>query len=93
MGLFGMTNDNTDMLLFGMSLVGLILGTWAILMSFAGYTVDLTSSRPLVYPLRDSLARPWDLVLNPSRDLPNPYKGWTNDLLRSLPHGDIADYK
>ena len=90
MGLFGLTDEGTHTLLFLMSLGALLVALIALCLSLQGYTVDLTSSRPLVYPLRDSLARPQDLVLNKSYDLPNPYKGWTNDLQRSLPPGSMG---
>ena len=91
MGLFGLTDEGTHTLLFGMSLSALLIALSIVLyLSLQGYTVDLTSSRPLVYPLRDSLARPQALVLNKSYDLPNPYRYWTNDLQRSLPHGSMG---
>jgi len=82
MGILGFTDEGTHYLLLTISLVSLIVSAIAICVSLQGFTVDLTTSRPLTYPLRDSLARPQDLVLNASSDLPNPYKNWSNVLQR-----------
>lgn len=47
MGLLGMTDNNIHILLFVMSLLGLILGIWALLISYAGFA-PVWETRPEV---------------------------------------------
>lgn len=64
-----------------LTLVGIVVILCSLLNPF---TLDLTTSRPTVFPLRNTLVGPCRPLVNKLTDRPNRYQYWSNDLVRSL---------